>query len=89
MEKKMPLTKQMANHFTLVLKLSEEASRTWEGGGDQSTRWGHHTPRSFSPSPGPVSLQPSVVSVTVHTAVSFNVRTPWLGSTTVVWDPWP
>lgn len=28
MEKKMPLTKQMANHFSLVLKLRDEASRT-------------------------------------------------------------
>lgn len=27
----MPLTKQMANHLSLVLKLREEASRTWGG----------------------------------------------------------
>lgn len=55
----MPLTKQMANHFTRVLKLSEEASRTWEGGrGGQSTRWATTTTRSFTRSPGPGSRSP-------------------------------
>lgn len=36
MEKKMPLTKQMANHLNLVLKLRDEASRTLRRKGDQT-----------------------------------------------------
>lgn len=40
MEKKMPQTKQMTNHFSLVLKLRDEASRTLGRKGKQNMSFG-------------------------------------------------
>lgn len=47
-EKKTPLTKHMANHFNLVLKLRVEASRTCEVRPCSSSSWPLRTRRSFS-----------------------------------------
>lgn len=40
----MPHTKQIANHFNLVLKLRDEASRTLKRKGDQNTFLTCHEP---------------------------------------------
>lgn len=44
MEKKTPLTKQMPNHFSLVLKLRDEASRTLRKKGVRTVLGPAHPP---------------------------------------------